>query len=75
MPEHAGPHQLRTVPEHGSGPTARKARVRLNTVFERLEALLQEATKKMLSYADFLHGLLTAGAKTRARGTAAWRSS
>ncbi len=27
-------------------------RLRLNTVRERLEALLQEATKKELSYAD-----------------------
>ena len=34
-------------------------RLRLNTVRERLEALLQEATKKELSYADFLDGLLT----------------
>ncbi len=34
-------------------------RLRLNTVRERLEALLQEATKKELSYADFLDGLLS----------------
>ena len=36
-------------------------RLRLNTVRERLEALLQEATKKGLSYADFLDGLFDRG--------------
>ena len=34
-------------------------RLRLNTVRERLEALLQEASEKELSYADFLDGLLS----------------
>ena len=34
-------------------------RLRLNTVRERLEALLQEASDKELSYADFLDGLLS----------------
>ena len=34
-------------------------RLRLNTVRERLEALLQDAAEKELSYADFLDGLLS----------------
>ena len=34
-------------------------RLRLHTVRERLEALLQEASEKELSYADFLDGLLS----------------
>ena len=34
-------------------------RLRLNTVRERVEALLQEASEKELSYADFLDGLLS----------------
>ena len=34
-------------------------RLRLNTLRERLEALLQEAAEKELSYADFLDRLLT----------------
>ena len=37
-------------------------RLRLNTVRERLEALLQEASEKELSYADFLDGLPAAPA-------------
>ena len=34
-------------------------RLRLNTVRERVEAPLQEASEKELSYADFLDGLLS----------------
>ena len=34
-------------------------RLRLNTARERVEALLQEASEKELSYADFLDGLLS----------------
>ena len=34
-------------------------RLRLNTVPERLEALLQEASAQELSYADFLDRVLT----------------
>ena len=40
-------------------------RLRLNTVRERLEALLQEASEKELSYADFLDGLLSEEVETK----------
>ena len=40
-------------------------RLRLTTVRERLEALLQDAAEKELSYADFLDGLLSEEVSTK----------
>ena len=40
-------------------------RLRLNTVRERLEALLQEASAQELSYADFLDRLLSEEVTTK----------
>ena len=42
-----------------AGGSEHLQRLRLNTARERLEALLQEASEKELSYADFLDGLLS----------------
>ena len=52
------PPQMTRLDEH-------LQRLRLNTVRERLEALLQEASEKELSYADFLDGLLSEEVETK----------